>query len=55
MLAKKRVQEEEERLEAAKNRKIVVEQSIRMADYFEKIANNATASTGMSKLVDEKL
>jgi hypothetical protein len=40
MLAKKRAQEEEERLEAAKNRKIVAEQSIRMADCFEKLANN---------------
>jgi hypothetical protein len=47
--------EEEEQLEAAKNRKIVAEQSIRMADCFEKIANNATASTDISKVVDEKL
>jgi hypothetical protein len=55
MLAKKRAQEEEEWLEAAKNRKIVAEQSIRMADCFERIANNANAPTDMSKLVDEKL
>jgi hypothetical protein len=55
MLAKKRALEEEERLEAAKNRKIVAEQSIRMADCFEKIANNATTSTDISKVVDEKL
>jgi hypothetical protein len=26
-----------------------------MADCFEKIANNATASTDISKVVDEKL
>jgi hypothetical protein len=55
MLAKKRAQEEEERLEAAKNRKIVAEQSIRMANCFEKLANNANAPADMSKLVDEKL
>jgi hypothetical protein len=54
MLARKQAQEEEERLEVAKNRKIVVEQSIWMADCFEKIANNATASADISKVVDEK-
>ncbi len=42
-------------MEAAKNRKIVAKQSIRMADCFEKIAINATASTDISKVVDEKL
>ncbi len=55
MLAKKRALEEEERLEAAKNRKIVAELSIWMADCFEKIAKNATASTVISKVMDEKL
>jgi hypothetical protein len=55
MLVKKQAQEEEEQLEAAKTRKIVAEQSIQMADCFEKIANNATASADISKVVDEKL
>jgi hypothetical protein len=55
MLAKKRALEEEERLEAAKNRKIVAELSIWMADCFEKIAKNATASTVISKVMDETL
>jgi hypothetical protein len=34
---------------------VVAEQSIRMADCFEKLANNVNAPADMSKLVDEKL
>lgn len=49
MLAKKHVQNEEEKLVVAKTRKIIAEQSIWMAGCFEKLASNASDNT--SKLV----
>jgi hypothetical protein len=55
MLAKKRAQEEEEWMEVAKNRNFVAEQSIWMADCFEKNSNNTSTSNDISKVVDEKL
>ncbi len=45
--------EDVEHKQAAKNRKIVAEAMIRMADCFDKISN--AASQDVSKVVEEKL
>ncbi len=42
-------------MEVAKNRNFVAEQSIWMADCFEKNSNNTSTSNDISKVVDEKL